>query len=48
MAAPPTATIYVANLPRGTDEELLAEHFGSIGLVKVCRPRKQHTPYSWS
>ncbi|GJP54198.1 hypothetical protein CLOM_g13294 [Closterium sp. NIES-68] len=33
-APPPTSTVYVANLPPGTDEELLAEHFGTIGLIK--------------
>ncbi|CAI5518671.1 unnamed protein product [Closterium sp. Naga37s-1] len=33
-APPPTSTIYVANLPPGADEELLAEHFGTIGLIK--------------
>jgi hypothetical protein len=36
MVAPlPTSTIYVCNLPSGTDENLLADHFGKIGLLKV-------------
>lgn len=35
--APPVYnnTIYVCNLPPGSDEELLAEHFGQLGLLKV-------------
>lgn len=27
--------VYVCNLPPGTDENMLAEHFGTIGLLKV-------------
>ena len=35
-ATPPlTSSIYVCNLPPGTDETLLANHFGTIGLLKV-------------
>lgn len=28
-------SVYVCNLPPGTDEDMLAEHFGTIGLLKV-------------
>lgn len=28
-------SIYVCNLPPGTDENMLAEFFGTIGLLKV-------------
>lgn len=34
--APTNGTVYVCNLPIGTDEDMLAEHFGTIGLLKVC------------
>jgi RNA recognition motif-containing protein len=30
------SNIFVCNLPPGTSETLLADHFGQIGLVKVC------------
>ena len=33
--APSNGTIYVSNLPEGTDDSMLAEHFGTIGLLKV-------------
>lgn len=29
-------SVYVCNLPQGTDENMLAEYFGTIGLLKVC------------
>lgn len=32
--APLPSTVYVSNLPPGTDETLLAEHFGTIGVLK--------------
>ncbi|KAI4372960.1 hypothetical protein MLD38_011138 [Melastoma candidum] len=32
--APVNGTVYVCNLPEGTDENMLAEHFGTIGLLK--------------
>ena len=32
---PPNGSIYVCNLPPGTDETMLAEYFGTIGLLKV-------------
>ncbi|CAK9219196.1 unnamed protein product [Sphagnum troendelagicum] len=34
LAPLPTSAIYVSNLPSGTDENLLADHFGKIGLLK--------------
>ena len=33
--APSNGTIYVSNLPEGTDDSMLAEYFGTIGLLKV-------------
>jgi hypothetical protein len=27
--------VYICDLPYGTDENMLAEHFGTIGLLKV-------------
>jgi len=32
---PPNGCVYVCNLPPGTDEDMLAEYFGTIGLLKV-------------
>ncbi|TYH77082.1 hypothetical protein ES332_D04G129100v1, partial [Gossypium tomentosum] len=32
---PTNGSIYVSNLPKGTDESMLAEYFGSIGLLKI-------------
>lgn len=34
-AALANGSIYVCNLPQGTDEGMLAEYFGTIGLLKV-------------
>lgn len=34
--APKGGSVYVCNLPPGTDANMLAEHFGTIGLIKVC------------
>lgn len=28
-------SVYVCNLPLGTDEDMLAEYFGTIGVLKV-------------
>ena len=28
-------SVYVCNLPYGTDDNMLAEYFGTIGLLKV-------------
>lgn len=33
--APSNGSVYVCNLPHGTDETMLAEFFGTIGLIKV-------------
>ncbi|KAM7265256.1 hypothetical protein ACFE04_002939 [Oxalis oulophora] len=33
-ASPLNGSVYVCNLPPGTDEDMLAEHFGTIGLLK--------------
>lgn len=33
--APSNGSVYVCNLPQGTDENMLAEYFGTIGLLKV-------------
>lgn len=32
---PANGSVYVCNLPPGTDESMLAEYFGTIGLLKV-------------
>lgn len=32
---PTNGSIYVCNLPEGTDDNMLAEFFGTIGLLKV-------------
>ncbi len=32
---PPNGSVYVCNLPPGTDETMLADYFGTIGLLKV-------------
>lgn len=34
--APSNGSVYICNLPPGTDEDMLAEYFGTIGLLKVC------------
>ncbi|KAL3695549.1 hypothetical protein R1sor_009625 [Riccia sorocarpa] len=41
----PNAMIYVCQLPSGTDEELLAEHFGTIGLLK--KDKRTGRPKIW-
>ncbi|KAG8376825.1 hypothetical protein BUALT_Bualt09G0104100 [Buddleja alternifolia] len=38
--APNNGSVYVCNLPFGTDEDMLAEHFGTIGLLKRAAPQK--------
>ena len=35
IGAPSNGSVYVCNLPDGTDENMLAEYFGTIGLLKV-------------
>lgn len=39
---PSNGSIYVCNLPQGTDENMLAEFFGTIGLLKVWRLTRYH------
>ena len=34
-SAPTNGCIYVCNLPEGTDINMMAEFFGTIGLIKV-------------
>lgn len=43
--APSNGCIYVSNLPPGTDEMLLAEHFGTIGLLK--KDKRTGQPKIW-
>ncbi|XP_074273580.1 transcription initiation factor TFIID subunit 15 [Silene latifolia] len=43
--APPTGAIYVCNLPEGTDEDMLAEFFGTIGLIK--KEKRTGRPKIW-
>ncbi|KAF7721487.1 hypothetical protein EC973_004644, partial [Apophysomyces ossiformis] len=38
-------TIYISNLPQDVDEEKLAAHFGSIGVLKI--DRKTRKPKIW-
>ncbi|KAL5983099.1 TATA-binding protein-associated factor 2N [Asimina triloba] len=37
---PSNGSVYVSNLPPGTDESMLAEFFGTIGLLKVGNPTR--------
>lgn len=34
IQAPSNGSVYVCNLPFGTDENMLAEYFGTIGVIK--------------
>lgn len=43
--APRNGTIYVCNLPEGTDENMLAEYFGTIGLIK--KEKRTGQPKIW-
>ncbi|KAI3447394.1 hypothetical protein Pfo_004059 [Paulownia fortunei] len=43
--APTNGSIYVCNLPFGTDENMLAEHFGTIGLLK--KDKRSGRPKIW-
>uniref|UniRef100_A0A6M2E7X1 Transcription initiation factor TFIID subunit 15 n=1 Tax=Populus davidiana TaxID=266767 RepID=A0A6M2E7X1_9ROSI len=43
--APSNGTIYVSNLPEGTDDSMLAEHFGTIGLLK--KDKRTGRPKIW-
>ncbi|XP_024533295.1 transcription initiation factor TFIID subunit 15 isoform X4 [Selaginella moellendorffii] len=40
-----TSSVYVCNLPAGTDEALLAEHFGQIGVIK--KDKRHGRPKIW-
>ncbi|XP_022733920.1 transcription initiation factor TFIID subunit 15-like isoform X2 [Durio zibethinus] len=43
--APTNGSVYVCNLPEGTDETMLAEYFGTIGLLK--KDRRTGRPKIW-
>ncbi|GMY17958.1 transcription initiation factor TFIID subunit 15 [Fagus crenata] len=43
--APSNGSVYVCNLPFGTDENMLAEYFGTIGLVK--KDKRTGRPKIW-
>ncbi|XP_057778347.1 transcription initiation factor TFIID subunit 15 [Salvia miltiorrhiza] len=43
--APTNGSVYVCNLPPGTDETMLAEHFGTIGLLK--KDKRTGRPKIW-
>ncbi|KAF5737909.1 TBP-associated factor 15 isoform 1 [Tripterygium wilfordii] len=43
--APSNGSIYVCNLPYGTDETMLAEFFGTIGLLK--KDKRTGQPKIW-
>ncbi|TQD90384.1 hypothetical protein C1H46_024021 [Malus baccata] len=43
--APSNGSVYVCNLPEGTDENMLAEHFGTIGLLK--KDKRTGRPKIW-
>ncbi|KAG9442289.1 hypothetical protein H6P81_018143 [Aristolochia fimbriata] len=42
---PANGSVYVCNLPPGTDENMLAEHFGTIGLLK--KDKRTGRPKIW-
>ncbi|XP_028766925.1 transcription initiation factor TFIID subunit 15 [Neltuma alba] len=44
-ATPPNGSVYVCNLPYGTDENMLAEYFGTIGLLK--KDKRTGRPKIW-
>lgn len=43
--APSNGSVYVCNLPPGTDEDMLAEYFGTIGLLK--KDKRTGRPKIW-
>ncbi|CAA0837796.1 Transcription initiation factor TFIID subunit 15 [Striga hermonthica] len=43
--APTNGSVYVCNLPSGTDENMLAEHFGTIGVLK--KDKRSGRPKIW-
>ncbi|RAL54620.1 hypothetical protein DM860_001748 [Cuscuta australis] len=42
---PTNGSVYVCNLPIGTDEDMLAEHFGTIGVLK--KDKRTGRPKIW-
>ncbi|GAB2285032.1 TATA-binding protein-associated factor 2N [Dionaea muscipula] len=38
-------SVYICNLPKGTDEDMLAEYFGTIGLIK--KDKRTGRPKIW-
>ncbi|XP_054809051.1 transcription initiation factor TFIID subunit 15 isoform X1 [Prosopis cineraria] len=44
-ATPSNGSVYVCNLPYGTDENMLAEYFGTIGLLK--KDKRTGRPKIW-
>ncbi|GAV87544.1 RRM_1 domain-containing protein/zf-RanBP domain-containing protein [Cephalotus follicularis] len=45
IGAQSTGSVYVCNLPHGTDENMLAEYFGTIGLLK--KDKRTGRPKIW-
>ncbi|KAF7131693.1 hypothetical protein RHSIM_Rhsim09G0072300 [Rhododendron simsii] len=43
--APSNGSVYICNLPPGTDEDMLAEYFGTIGLLK--KDKRTGRPKVW-
>ncbi|XP_057478281.1 transcription initiation factor TFIID subunit 15 [Actinidia eriantha] len=43
--APSNGSVYICNLPPGTDESMLAEYFGTIGLLK--KDKRSGRPKIW-
>lgn len=43
--APSNGSIYVCNLPYGTDDNMLAEYFGTIGVIK--KDKRTGKPKIW-
>ncbi|GAA0183547.1 RNA splicing factor [Lithospermum erythrorhizon] len=43
--APANGSVYVCNLPPGTDDDMLAEYFGTIGLLK--KDKRTGRPKIW-
>ncbi|GAB4842828.1 TATA-binding protein-associated factor 2N [Ancistrocladus abbreviatus] len=44
-ANPSNGSVYVCNLPEGTDENMLAQYFGTIGLIK--KDKRTGQPKIW-
>ncbi|KAK9052634.1 hypothetical protein SSX86_029264 [Deinandra increscens subsp. villosa] len=47
IGAPSNGSVYVCNLPPGTDEDMVAEFFGTIGLLKVWVLKRTGKPKIW-